>query len=235
MLTDEKEIELSPIALPWDTVGANEDGDKNGDVSSLKRDTSPFSSAPTDVDAEELFGSIDARSHRHAPTSSPRPTAGGTFTIPALCLGIGMIAACLLIPAADENRRLGYERDQLHADLTQLQKQVQTNDAFLHRISTDPTLAERLALRQMKMIPAGTSTLELKSSKPSGDMSPFSLVTVPPPAPTPEYRPVGGLLANAVMHPKTQLYLIGAGMMMIACGLVMSRSSHDDELDDELV
>ena len=53
----------------------------------------------------------------------------------------------------------------------------------------------------------------------------------------PEYRPVGGVLSAACRHPKTQLYMIGAGMLMIASGLVLSRSSppdvpHDDEASD---
>ena len=52
--------------------------------------------------------------------SSRSPVAsGGAFTIPLICLGVGVIAMCLLIPAADEVRRLAYERDRLKADLEQ--------------------------------------------------------------------------------------------------------------------
>src|SRR5439155_24187119 len=115
--------------------------------------------------------------------------------------------------------------------LEQLYKQVETNDAFLHRVANDPTLSERLARRQMKMVPQGTAVLELKSQpKPPSDMSPFLLVTVPPPAPLPPYRPVAGFLADLCRHPKTQLYLIGASLLMIATGLVLSRSSAATEL-----
>src|SRR5205823_8916109 len=91
----------------------------------------------------------------------PAETGGGAFTIPLICLGIGLIAMCLLIPAADENRRLAYERDRLSADLEQLHKQVATNDAFLHRVGDDPALAERLARRQLRMVPEGTAVLDL--------------------------------------------------------------------------
>jgi hypothetical protein len=162
--------------------------------------------------------------------SSPQSqkSSGGAFTIPLICLGVGVIAMCLLIPAADEVRKLAYERDRLKADLEQLQKQVATNDAFLHRVANDPVLAERLARRQLKMVPEGTAVLDLKSAQtttPAQDMSPFLLVTVPPPAPMPPYRPVGGVLAAACRHPKTQLYFIGASLMAIASGLVLSRSS----------
>ena len=170
--------------------------------------------------------------------STIRPASGGAFTIPLICLGVGVIAMCLLIPAADEVRRLAYERDRLKADLEQLQKQVTTNDAFLNRVANDPVLAERLARRQMKMVPEGTAVLDLKGVNPTAtatqqqEMSPFLLVTVPPPAPMPPYRPIGGVLANACRHPKTQLYLIGGSLMAIASGLVLSRSSHRDEADD---
>ena len=106
-----------------------------------------------------------------------------------------------------------------------------TNDSFLRRVAEDPVLAERLARRQMKMVPEGTAVLDLKSVNTTAtatgqqEMSPFLLVTVPPPAPMPPYRPIGGMLANACRHPKTQLYLIGGALMAIASGLVLSRSS----------
>jgi hypothetical protein len=153
------------------------------------------------------------------------PAGGGALTIPLICIGIGLIAMCLLVPAADENRRLAYERDRLKADLEQLQKQVATNEAFLQRVGDNAGLAERLARRQLKMVPEGTAVMDLKSAPARLDMSPFLLVTVPPPAPMPAYRPVAGFLADACRHPKTQLYLIGASLLMIATGLVLSRSS----------
>jgi cell division protein FtsB len=147
---------------------------------------------------------------------------GGAFTIPLICLGVSLIACCLLIPAADENRRLAYERERLSRDLEQLQKQVATNDEFLKCIADDPTLLERLARRQLKMVRAGTTVMNLKGSAPdAADMSPFLLVTLPPPAAMPEYRPIGGTLSELCRHPKTQLYLMGGSLMMIACGLVL--------------
>jgi hypothetical protein len=195
----------------------------------------PPSSTPWDDVRPEIEVAVDPRSMAAAAAATmtrPAPTAasGGAFTIPLICLGVGVIAMCLLIPAADEVRRLAYERDRLKADLEQLHKQVATNDAFLRRVAEDPVLAERLARRQMKMVPEGTAVLDLKSVNTTAaggqpEMSPFLLVTVPPPAPMPPYRPIGGMLANACRHPKTQLYLIGGALMAIAAGLVLSRSS----------
>ena len=176
--------------------------------------------------AEEAFvrAQLEAQeiSEAHA---SIKPVGGGAFTIPLICLGIGLIALCLLIPAADDIGRLAYERERLKADLEQLQKQVATNDAFLKRVADDAGLAERLARRQMKMVPEGSAVLELSSSKPNHDMSPFLLVTVPPPPAMAPYRPVGGRIAHLVRQPKSQLYVIGSALLMIAAGLILSRSS----------
>ena len=149
----------------------------------------------------------------------------GAWTIPLLCAGIALLACVLLIPAADENRRLTWERERLKADLEQIQKQVHVNDLFLAKLMSDPSLSERLARRQMKMVREGTSVLETKASVGKEELSPFLLVTLPPPAEMPEYQPVGGMLAETCRNPKLQLYMTGAGLLMIAFGLVMGSSS----------
>ena len=135
-------------------------------------------------------------------------------------MGIALIASALLIPQADENRRIVYQREKLKADLDHVEKQIATNEEFLRLLASDPTLAERLAQRQMKVIREGTSVLNVDDDG-KDDMSPFLLVAVPPPPPMPEYRPVGGLLATMCREPKTQLYLLGAALMLVASGLVL--------------
>ena len=161
----------------------------------------------------------------------PAP-AGGGWTLTMLCVGIALIACCLLIPQADSNRRLAYERERLKVDLESLKKQVATNDEFLKRVADDPNLAERLAQRQMKIIRQGTRVLELKKT-PGGnaptpdDMSPFHLVHVAPPPPMPPYQPNGGRLANICYDPHKRLYLLGAGLFLMAAGLVMGFGPKD--------
>ena len=171
-----------------------------------------------------LVADFNAAHERQTPQHET-PAGGGFFTIPFMCLGIGLIAMCLLIPAADENRHLAYERERLQLDLDQLKKQEATNAAFLNRIASDATLSERLARRQMKMVREGTSVLETKTAVGKEELSPFLLVTLPPPAEMPEYQPVGGVLADVCRNPKSQLYLTGAGLLMIACGLVLGSST----------
>lgn len=143
-----------------------------------------------------------------------------------LCAGIAVIACCMLIPAADENRRLVYEREKLRLDLEQIQKQIAINDEFLRRVADDPNLLERLAQRQMKLVREGTSVLELRGEPPQPqELSPYLLVTLPPPADVPPYRPIGGTFDEMCRHPRSRLMLMGGGMLLVAAGLVMSSAA----------
>jgi hypothetical protein len=165
--------------------------------------------------------------------SNPAAPNGGAWTIPLVCLGLGIIAMSLIIPAADENRRLVYERERLARDLSHVQKQIAINDEFLARLATDPGLAERLAQRQMKMVREGTSVLELPGRSSAGgghDISPFELVTLPPPPPMPEYRPIGGKISRLFHHPKVRLYLLGAGLLSLIVGVILGSTKDRPEV-----
>lgn len=167
---------------------------------------------------------------------SPPALDGGGWTIAILCIGLALIAACVLIPQADANRRLVYEREKLRRDLDQINRQSAVNQEFLAKIQNDPQLAERLAQRQMRMVRQGATVLDLHSDRalPQGaaasasldaeQMSPFMIVHVPAPPPLEAYKPVGGLLATLCRQPHSQLYLLGAGMLMVATGLVLGDS-----------
>ena len=154
------------------------------------------------------------------PTPQPRRRGGGTLTIPLLCIGVAIIACVALLPLADENHQLAWEREKLKIDLTYIQEQTRVQDEFLTRVADDPTLAERLAQRQMRYIREGSTVLPLRGSAKE-EMSPFHLVSVPPPPPLPPYQPVGGILATIVRQPRAQLYLYGAALLLIATGLVL--------------
>jgi hypothetical protein len=145
--------------------------------------------------------------------------SGGWWSIPLLCAGIAIVACCMVIPQADANRRLAYQRTQLRAELEAVQAQVATNDEFLRKLATDPTLAERLAQRQMKMMRSGVKPLPV-SSGPMGT-SPFELVQVPRPAQPPPYEPIGGRVASLTYHPRGRLYLMGGGLLVLAAALVL--------------
>jgi hypothetical protein len=156
-----------------------------------------------------------------AQSIAAEPDRASAWTIPLLCAGIAVIACCLLIPAADENRRLAYEREKLKLDLEQIQKQIGINDEFLRRVNDDPGLLERLAQRQMKMVREGTSVLPLKSARDRDELSPYMLVTIPPPAELEPYRAVGGIFSTLCRNPRSQLFLLSGGMLLVAAGLVL--------------
>lgn len=158
--------------------------------------------------------------------SAPAPVAtGGGWTIPIMCLGIGLIACCLAIPQLDFNRRLRYEQQNLQVNLQSVEKQVAVNDEFLKNVMDDPTLAERLAGRQLKKMRKGQKVVPVKDISDDGDMSPFALVAVAPPLAPPPYSPIKGTIANICNNAHARLYLLGAAMTMVAVGLVMGASS----------
>jgi hypothetical protein len=168
-----------------------------------------------------------------APEPAPPRRGGGVVTIPLLCVGIAIIACVCLLPLADENHQLAWEREKLRADLKQLKEQGRVNAEFLTKVADDPTLAERLAQRQMKYIREGSSILTIKGQAKE-EMSPFHLVSVPPPAPMPAYEPVGGALATLVRQPRAQLYLCGLALLLIAAGLVLGyvpKPTREEEIE----
>lgn len=172
-------------------------------------------------DAEEAQDTEAADDDGDVLEPSEAAGAGSGWTIPLLCLGLGLIACCVVIPQADANRRQYYEGSLLRADLEQIQKQVAVNQEFLSKVRDDPALAERLASRQMKTIRKGQKVLLLKHGSDPGDMSPFGLVTVAPPPIPPPYKPVGGTIASMCYDARSRLYLMGAAMVMVAAGLVL--------------
>jgi hypothetical protein len=163
-------------------------------------------------------------------TATPprRRVLSGGWTMALLLSGIGLIAACVLIPQGDETRRLMYEREKLRMDLEQVRKQVATNEDFLKKVQDDPTLAQRLAQRQMKLIPAGSQVLDIDASPTKDDKSPFLIVTVPPPAPLAPYQAKGGWFSDMCRNGRSQLYMIGGGLMLVAAGLVLGASGPRD-------
>jgi hypothetical protein len=126
----------------------------------------------------------------------------------------------------------------LQRDLQQIQQQVTMNGEFLSEMESDPQLEERLALRQMHVVRQGERVLELKGdsdtpqpTEPASDaaqMSPFSIVHVPPPEPLPAYEPWGGEITGVFLNQRLALYLIGGGLLMVAMALVLGEPSNDE-------
>jgi hypothetical protein len=225
-MPDQHDESTKPAQLPWEMM-----------------DEPPATPAPVepavagDAPAEYDGSGLDAVDYASPVPAEPveddlgPPPRGGGWTVVALCVGIGIVACCVIIPQADANRRMVYEREKLKLDLDSVRRQVATNDEFLRRVADDPNLAERLAQRQMRIIREGTRVLELKNAGSRErashgvagvpqDVSPFHLVHVDPPPPMPPYEPRGGLVARLCYDPHGRLYLMGGGLMLMAAGLV---------------
>jgi hypothetical protein len=232
----------STTHLPWESIG--EAGDTVGTIEVTpevadkrqlpltpwaEQDIAPDSTFMEDESGETLRPEIRDNGSDLTLKLAPKramaapvplaPLQSGGWTLPLLCAGIALIACCVLIPQADANRRLAYDRRQLQSELKTIESQVKVNAEFLKRVADDPTLAQRLAERQMKVIPEGAHVLELSGEQPG--MSPFQLVNVVPPAPLPPYKALGGTLANVCYGIHSRLYLIGISLGMIATGLVL--------------
>ncbi|HEY8749755.1 MAG TPA: hypothetical protein VIM11_17360 [Tepidisphaeraceae bacterium] len=210
---------FSDAHVPWESIDEVE-GESECEETSTPVD------APSKLGAQRNAAPDLPSEHEEDPAPRSRipdplpPSKGGGWTLPVLCAGIALIACCALIPQADANRRLAYERQTLQMDIETVEKQIAVNQSFLKKVGEDPTLAERLAQRQMKVVPQGTRVLELPHEAGTS-MSPFQLVNVSPPPPLPPYKPVGGFLARLCYDAHSRLYLIGISLGMIATGLVL--------------
>lgn len=151
--------------------------------------------------------------------------------MPLLALGLGLVACCYLIPAADDTRQVLLERQRLKQELAALERQVALNDEFLDRLHSEPNLALRLAARQRTEQEEGVAILAPTPSAGAGGlgnfaMSPFALVAAEP-APAPSAAPpaVGGRLAALCRDMRARLVVLGAGLFVCIVGLVTGGTS----------
>jgi len=145
-----------------------------------------------------------------------------------LCIGLAIIAICVLVPANEANKRLTADRDKLKRDLSYVESQVSANQEFLSIAGSDPEISERLAQRQLKQIREGTTVLELRGVNLKPTASPFEMINVPAPPPVAVYRPLDGILGDICRDTRRQLYAVGLGMFMVATALVLGSSSSSE-------
>ncbi|MBV8781515.1 MAG: hypothetical protein JO353_08970 [Phycisphaerae bacterium] len=154
----------------------------------------------------------------------PEPAdVSSAWSIPLLCIGIAIIACCVLVPAANENRDLLLENAHLQADLTQINKQIAINEQFLKSVADNPTLLERLAERQMKLVRNGESVLKVQGeAAPQAQMSPFLLLNLPPPQMAPELAPPRhAWISTIAQQPRIRLFAMGGALLLMATSLVL--------------
>lgn len=160
-------------------------------------------------------------------STSELPPSGGVWALPLLALGLGLVACCYLIPAADDTRRVMFERQRLEMELAGLKRQVALNAEFLDRIHGDRELALRLAARQRTQHEEGVGIISPAQARPGAGglgnfaMSPFALVAAEPATQPPASVPaVGGQLAALCRGSRARLVVLGIGMLACMIGLL---------------
>jgi hypothetical protein len=161
------------------------------------------------------------------PDATARPSsAANLLSLPALCAGLCLIAVCVLVPQAEANRRLAVDRDQLRLELAHEDAQLDVNARFLSAAASDPEVAERLAQRQMRQIRQGSAALHLDGEAAGAPAvaTVTDMLRVPTPPPVAPYRPPVGVLGDLTRTSKRLLASLGAGLFLVAVGLVTGSS-----------
>jgi hypothetical protein len=152
----------------------------------------------------------------------PAPPTGAWWTIPLTFVGIAITACAILVPAADENRRHTYELTKIEREVDYFQRQSAVNVDFLHRVDSDPTLAERLALRQLHRTREGATVAALGGVKPDRfGASPYAITRLDPPADLPPYTPVPGKLGEWFLGDKRPQQMAGLGLCVAGAGVLL--------------
>jgi hypothetical protein len=151
------------------------------------------------------------------------------WALPLLALGLGLVACGVLIPEAEENRRLADEHRLLLAEVEALDRQAALNEDFLSRLHGDADLVRRLVRRQTPVTePAADSDVAfvpLSESTGRFERSPFALLAAERVVAPPPTRPSGGLLADLCRHPRMRLVTLGTGLLCCLVGLLSGGSA----------
>ncbi|MEM8872871.1 MAG: hypothetical protein AAGD32_01315 [Planctomycetota bacterium] len=145
---------------------------------------------------------------------------GNLWAIPVLCLGLGLMACAVLVPAAAETRDLALRRDVLQQDLDHLDMQAARNAQLLNRIGQDPVLAQRLERRQLNRVEEGAEQVAIGLEPSPFASTPFALVAVETPSEIPVATTRGGRLMEACLDGRGRLVVFGFAGLCIATGLV---------------
>jgi hypothetical protein len=240
------------VSLPWESIDSHEADSPTTWESPNKESQDQghwfldapdgewqMESAPKSADPDDDNSAAPIETFEEVQDEQPAPREDGPqrggWTVAILCMGLGIIAAAVIIPQADANRRLVYEREKLRLDLTQVQKQIALNSQFLSEMERDPQLTERLAQREMHAVQQGEAVVNtnagsgpLSATGQARQMSPFPIASVPPPPALEAYRPVGGFFAQLCRDPGSHMYVLGAGMMLVAGGLTLGGGRSKD-------
>ncbi len=143
---------------------------------------------------------------------------------PLLFVGIALVAACVLVPAREENRQLALDMKNVQGELDAVNRQVEVNAEFLRRVATDPDLAERLSMKQIQQPMPGRKVLDpdLPRVDREFDASPFTITQLPATQPLVAAPPAAPLMLLA--DPRSRIITLCVGIFIIAVGVVIGAS-----------
>ena len=149
---------------------------------------------------------------------------GGLWAIPLMCLGLGLAACCVLVPAAEVSRALFAQRAELGREVDRLAGQARRNEEFLARLGRDAELGAVVAERQLGRLPAGVGELPLSVAPAGFDASPFAMLQAPDaPPPVRPTRLPGGRLTRWLLDARLNGWLLGGSLLAAAAGLILGR------------
>ena len=151
-----------------------------------------------------------------------RRLSGTIWAIPLMCLGLGLLACVVLIPASGESRRLARQRDELVREVDRMQAQADRNAEFLHRLGRDADLGRVVAERQAGGV-EGVESIALPGMDTELATSPFAMLTLPEPPPLPPPATVGGRLAAWCRDAELRPWLLAGSLLTTASGLLLGR------------
>lgn len=138
--------------------------------------------------------------------------------------GMGVLAAVVLIPAAQNLQKARWQRDRALAVEKHRQERITRYEEYLAALDEqDPSLVLSLAESQLNQIPEDRAVVRgsqggLLGSR-SQDLSVFPGLE-PPPLKLPEYHPVDSELSRLVTAPGTRRWMILGGAVCVLVGLL---------------
>ncbi len=146
---------------------------------------------------------------------TPRIDAGWLL----LLSGVTLLAAALLIPAADELSSARWQRDRTivleRAHLQRLDRHMAYLDALR---SDDPALARALATAQLNLVPKDRAALDLP--EPAAPAVGIFQALEPDPPILPARAEHRSTLARLALGPTSRLWLIALGALLTLMGLL---------------
>lgn len=142
-----------------------------------------------------------------------------------LLAGLGIIAATVLVPAADDLARARWMRDRALAYEEERLDRLARHEEYLEALErAEPSLVKSLVASQFNQVPADRSPIPGLTDVSLADASVFPSLE-PTPVQEPEFRKVGSVLERWTTNDRSRVWMLGAGCFLALIGMLPSRPS----------